>query len=148
MVEGNTMQYRNLGGSGLKVSVLSYGNWLTGHNAEAEAANFDCIKKSIESGVNFIDTAEIYGMGTAETIVGNALKKGEWEREELVVSTKFFKCGDGVNRTGLSRKHLIEGMRNSLKRLQLDYVDIMFLHRPSLDTPLEESIRAVNHLID
>jgi aryl-alcohol dehydrogenase-like predicted oxidoreductase len=148
MVEGNTMQYRHLGNAGIKVSVLSYGNWLTGHDIAAEQTNFDCIKKSIESGVNFIDTAEVYGAGTAESIVGAALKKGDWDREELVISTKFMKCGNGPNRAGLSRKRMIEGMRNSLKRLQLDYVDVMFLHRPDSSTPLEETIRAVNHLID
>lgn len=142
------MQYRHLGNAGVKVSVVSFGNWVTGHDAAAEATQIDCIKKSIESGVNFIDTAEIYGDGQAETHVGAALKSLDKDRDDLVISTKFKKCGDGPNNSGLSRKHLVQGMRNSLNRLGLDYVDVMFLHRYDHETPLLETIRTVNHLID
>ena len=142
------MQYRRIGSAGTKVSVLSFGNWLTGHNPDAESVQIDCMKKSIEAGVNFIDTAEIYGAGQAEKIVGAALKALEKDRDDLVISTKFKRCGDGPNNGGLSRKHLVQGMRNSLNRLGLDYVDIMFLHRHDHETPLLETIRTVNNLID
>jgi aryl-alcohol dehydrogenase-like predicted oxidoreductase len=98
--------------------------------------------------VNFIDTAEVYGHGTAESHVGAALKRGDWPREDLVISTKFMRCGEGVNRGGLSRKRLVQGMKNSLNRLGLEYVDVMYLHRYDCETPLLETIRAVNHLVD
>mmetsp|Transcript_32930 Transcript_32930/g.32605 ORF Transcript_32930/g.32605 Transcript_32930/m.32605 type:complete len:343 (+) Transcript_32930:36-1064(+) len=139
------MIYRNLGNSGLKVSAIGFGNWLTGHNMEIEEAQFQCFQKSIDAGINFFDTAEVYGAGNAETVFGNILKRGDWDREKLVISTKFIRCGDKV---GLSRKRLVQGMRNSLRRLQLDYVDVMFLHRYDQEVPLEETIRTVNHLIE
>lgn len=145
MVEKDTMLYRNLGNSGLKVSAISFGNWLTGNNLELEETQFECFKKSVEGGINFFDTAEVYGAGNAETIFGNILKRGDWDREKLVISTKFIRCG---NKVGLGRKRLIQGFRNSLKRLQLDYVDVMFLHRYDQEVPLEETIRTVNHLIE
>ena len=132
----------------MKVSVLSFGTWHSGQNPDEETLQIDCIKKSIESGVNFIDTAEIYGSGAAEKIFGSALKDLDKNRDDLVISTKFRRCGDGPNNEGLGRKHLVQGMRNSLKRLGLDYVDIMFLHRHDHETPLLETIRSVNHLID
>lgn len=142
------MQYRHLGTAGVKVSCLSFGNWITGHDANAEAIQIDCIKKSIEGGVNFIDTAEIYGMGNAERNVGAALKAIDTDRDDLVISTKFVKCGEGPNNMGLSRKHLVQGMKNSLDRLGLDYVDVMFCHRFDSETPLLETIRTINNLID
>ena len=146
MVEKDTMVYKNLGNSGLKVSALSIGNWMNGHNAQAEEAQIKVFSKFIESGVNFLDTAEIYGFGTAETILGKTLKAGGWDRDELVISTKFIRAN--MSQVGLSRKRLVQAMRNSLNRLQLDYVDIMFLHRFDHEVPLEESVRAVNHLIE
>lgn len=101
-----------------------------------------------EAGVNFYDTAEIYGDGHAETLMGKAFKELALKREELVVSTKIFKIGPGVNDTFLSRKHIIEGLNNSLKRLQLDYVDVVFCHRPDYETPLEETCRAMHSVIE
>lgn len=144
------MIYRYLGNTGLKVSLLSFGNWLTAHDKEQEKANLECLKAAHKGGVNFFDTAEIYGMGVAEEVFGVALKEvlQDVERKDIVVSTKIFKCGQGVNDTFLSRKHIIEGTRNSLKRLQLDYVDVVFCHRPDFDTPLEETCRAMSWLID
>lgn len=145
MVEKDSMIYRNLGNSGLKVSAISIGNWLTGQSLDFEETQFQVFSKFVEAGVNFLDTAEMYGAGVAETNLGNILKKGDWDRDNLVISTKFFRCGNSI---GLSRKRLIQQMKKSLGRLQLDYVDIMFLHRFDSETPLEESIRAVNHLIE
>jgi voltage-dependent potassium channel beta subunit len=146
MVEKDTMIYKNLGNSGLKVSALSVGNWLNADSLEVEQTQFKVFSKFIDAGVNFLDTAEVYGYGSAETVLGKTLKTGGWDRDELVISTKFIRADD--NSVGLSRKRLIQAMRNSLKRLQLDYVDIMFLHRFDHEVPLEESVRAVNHLIE
>lgn len=142
------MIYRYLGNSGLKVSVLSYGNWLTAHDPKSEEAIVKCIKRAYELGINFFDTAEIYGAGVAETIMGKAFKELNVEREELVVSTKLVKCGEGVNDSMLSRKHLTEGIQNSLKRLQLDYVDVIFCHRPDSDTPIEETVKAMDWIVE
>jgi len=139
------MIYRNLGSSGLKVSSLSFGTGLTNYNAETEENLYQIFQKSIDAGVNFFDTAERYGAGAVETFIGNILKRGDWDRDNLVISTKFLRCGRGI---GLSRKRLVQGMRNSLKRLQLGYVDVMYLHRYDQEVPLEETIRAVNHLIE
>ena len=142
------MEYRYLGNSGLKVSVLSFGNWLNSNKPEDFAITKDAIKLCYENGVNFFDTAEIYGAGQAETHMGQAFKDLNYPRESLVISTKIFKCGDGVNNTLLSRKHIIEGLRNSLKRLQMSYVDVVFCHRPDYETPLEETVRAMSWLVD
>jgi len=106
------------------------------------------MKVSFDAGVNFFDTAEIYGFGQAETIMGRAFKELGFKREEIVVSTKLIRIGDKPNDTFLSRKHIIEGLTNSLKRLQLDYVDVVFCHRPDYDTPLEETCRAMSWVID
>lgn len=142
------MEYRYLGNSGLRVSVLGFGNWLNSNTPENYELTRDAIKLCFDAGINFFDTAEIYGAGQAETQMGNAFKELGLRRESIVVSTKIFKCGDGINDTFLSRKHIIEGMRNSLVRLQLEYVDVIFCHRPDYDTPLEETCRAMHWLIE
>jgi len=98
--------------------------------------------------VNFFDNAEAYGSGVAETFMGNIFKKQGRKRQDLVVSTKIFWGGPGINNRGLSRKHIIEGVNNSLERLQMDYVDLLFCHRPDLQCPIEETVRAMNHVID
>lgn len=147
MVE-NKMEYRFLGSTGLKVSVLSYGNWLNSLSDKDQQVTTDTIRRCWEYGVNFFDTAESYGDGAAETAMGIALKEIDMPRKDIVVSTKLIKCGIGVNDKGLSRKHIIEGTRNSLKRLQLDYVDVLFCHRPDYDCPLEETIRAMSWTVD
>jgi len=143
-----TMEYRNLGPTGLKVSILGFGNWLTSNQEADQARTTEMIKKSYELGVNFFDTAEVYGSGKAEIAMGQAFKELNLPREQLVVSTKLFWGGKGPNDVGLSRKHIIEGAKNSLKRLQLDYVDVIFCHRPDLDTPVEETCRAFDFLIN
>ncbi len=145
MEKKSSMVYRYLGNSGLKVSALSWGNWI---NTKGEDPTYEIIKCAYEAGVNFFDTAEIYGFGEGEGTLGKALKKLDVPRQNLVISTKLFKVGHGVNDSFLSRKHIIEGLRNSLKRLQLDYVDVVFCHRPDPNTPLEETCRAMNWVID
>jgi len=140
------MIYRYLGNSGLKVSVLSWGNWI--NTKDENEITLETVKLALENGINFFDTAEIYGFGEGETSLGNAFKKLAPRREDLVVSTKIFRSGMGVNDAFLSRKHIIEGLNNSLKRLQLDYVDVVFCHRFDCSTPLEETCRAMNWLIN
>jgi voltage-dependent potassium channel beta subunit len=142
------MEYRYLGNSGLKVSLLSFGNWLNSNKQEDYEITRDAMKLCFEAGVNFFDTAEIYGNGQAETIMGKAIKELGFKREEIVVSTKIFKCGQGVNDTFLSRKHIIEAIHNMLTRLQLTYVDVIFCHRPDFETPLEETCRAMHWIIE
>ena len=142
------MEYRYLGNSGLRVSVLGFGNWLNSNNKEDYEITRDAMKLCFNAGINFFDTAEVYGNGNAETQMGQAFKELGFKREEIVVSTKIFKIGPGVNDTFLSRKHIIEGVTNSLKRLQLDYVDVVFCHRPDYETPLEETCRAMHTVIE
>lgn len=139
------MEYRRLGRSGLKVSALSFGSWVTfGNQLNVEGAR-QCMYRAHDHGVNFFDNAEAYANGVSESIMAQALK--HFRREELVVSTKIFWGGSGVNQTGLSRKHLMEGTKNSLRRLELDYVDLLFCHRPDPDTPIEETVLAMNDLV-
>lgn len=142
------MIYRYLGNSGIKVSVLSFGNWLTAHDPKSEEQVIECVKESFKNGVNFFDTAEIYGYGVAEEIMGKAIKELNVPRDELVVSTKLVKCGGGVNDMMLSRKHLTEGISASLKRMGLDYVDIVFCHRPDTDVAIEEVCKAMDWIVE
>jgi voltage-dependent potassium channel beta subunit len=139
------MEYRNLGKSGLKVSELSFGSWITfGSQLDMDGVR-NCMKAAIDAGVNFFDNAEAYGSGLAELIMGEILR--EYKRDELVLSTKIFWGGMKPNMTGLSWKHLVEGTKNSLRRLQLSYVDLLFCHRPDPSTPLEETVRAMDYLV-
>lgn len=142
------MEYRNLGKSGLKVSALSFGAWVTFGAQLNEKGAFETMKAAYDSGVNFFDNAEVYAFGQAEELMGKAIKNAGWKRSDLVISTKIFWGGKGPNDTGLSRKHILEGTNAALKRLQLDYVDLIFCHRPDLHTPVEETVRAMSHLID
>lgn len=140
--------YRFLGKSGLRVSVMGYGNYLNANSPEEQKNSIECTKAAFEGGVNFFDTAEIYGYGNAEICMGKAFKEMDCERSEIVVSTKLLAIGTAANQIGLSRKHIIEGMRASLKRLQMDYVDIVFAHAPDRKTPLVETCRAFSWLVD
>jgi len=142
------MEYRNLGSSGLKVSALSFGAWVTFGDQIGEDTALECMTRAYDAGVNFFDNAEVYAAGQAETIMGAALKRAGWKRSDLVISTKIFWGGQGPNDKGLSRKHVIEGTHAALKRLQLDYVDLVFCHRPDYETPIEETVRAMSYLID
>ncbi|GAB6189671.1 aldo/keto reductase [Marinitoga arctica] len=139
------MEYRRLGKAGIKVSELSFGSWLTfGNQLDVENVKA-CMKEAFNHGVNFFDNAEAYANGLSESLMGMALK--EYRRTDLVISTKIFWGGNGPNDRGLSRKHLLEGTWNSLKRLQLDYVDLIFCHRPDPETPIEESVLAMDYII-
>lgn len=142
------MEYRYLGKSGLQVSALSLGAWVTYGGQVGEEVAYQCMDAAIKAGVNFFDNAEAYARGEAERVMGNVIKKAGWKRSDLVISTKIFWGGRGPNDRGLSRKHIIEGMKASLERLQLNYVDLLFCHRPDIHTPIEETVRAMNYLID
>ncbi|MBL6966224.1 MAG: aldo/keto reductase [Anaerolineales bacterium] len=142
------MQYRYLGSSGLQVSALSFGAWVTfGNQLDVDAA-YELMNAAYEAGVNFFDNAEVYADGKAEIIMGEVLKRAPWKRSDLVISTKIFWGGQGPNDRGLSRKHIVEGLDAALARLQLDYVDLVFAHRPDLHTPIEETVRAFTHVIN
>ncbi|KAK9461315.1 NADP-dependent oxidoreductase domain-containing protein [Lipomyces oligophaga] len=143
------MEYRFLGNTGLRVSALSFGGWL-GVNDDTEEIIKQCFIEAWNHGVNFFDTAEIYSNGKCELVFGRILKDLGWTRSDYVISTKlYFGFGEkSPNGRGLSRKHLIEGMDKSLKRLQLDYVDVVFAHRPDREgVPMEEVVRAFTQLI-
>ncbi len=141
------MEYRRLGKAGIKVSALSLGAWVTYGGQVGEEVAEKCMTAAYEHGVNFFDNAEAYAGGNAETVMGNVIKKVGWRREDLVVSTKIFWGGPGPNNTGLSHKHIIEGVNNALKRLQMDYVDLVFCHRPDRNTPIEETVRAMDQVV-
>jgi len=141
------MKYRYLGRSGLKVSALSFGSWVTFGDQVDQQVAYDCMKEAYDAGVNFFDNAEAYAGGQSEIMMGNIIRKAGWDRSDLVLSTKIFWGGDGPNNTGLSYKHIIEGTNAALKRMQTDYVDLVFCHRPDLHTPIEETVRAMDQVI-
>ena len=144
------MNYRRLGRSGLKVSELSFGSWITYGNQLGESAARECMAAAFDAGVNFFDNAEVYAKGNAESIMGEALKRLGWRRSSYIVSTKFFwGLNDGPNeKNTLNRKYLRQAIDGSLARLQLDYVDIVFCHRPDPDTPVEETVWALHSMIE
>lgn len=143
------MEYRRLGNSGLQVSAFSLGSWLTfGSQIDNDIAE-QLMIAAYEAGINFFDNAEIYAHGRSEIVMGEILKKLNWDRTSYTVSSKVF-FGDGrklPNQTGLSRKHVFEACDAALKRLQLDYIDLYFCHRPDPNTPIIETVWAMNHLI-
>jgi len=141
------MNYRRLGSAGLKVSELSLGAWVTYGGQVGEEVALECMSAAYDAGVNFFDNAEAYAHGNAEIVMGNVIKKMGWRRESLVISSKVFWGGEGPNEVGLSRKHIFEACHNSLKRLQLDYLDLFFCHRPDPNTPIEETVRAMDDLV-
>ena len=139
------MQYNKLGRAGIRVSELSLGSWITYGKQIGLNEIKSIMHTAFDHGINFFDNAESYAHGESEILMGKVLK--EFRREDLVISTKIFWGGNGPNDTGLSRKHLIEGTKNSLKRLQLDYVDLLFCHRPDPNTPIEETVLAMDYLV-
>ncbi len=141
------MQYRHLGSSGLQLSALSLGSWVTFGTQIDERAAYECMKTAFDAGVNFFDNAEAYAGGKSEVLMGKALQKAGWKRSEYVVSTKLFWGGKKPNQAGLSRKHIVEGTDEALARLQLDHVDLLFCHRPDAATPVEETVRAMTDVI-
>jgi len=141
------MEYRHLGKAGIKVSELSVGSWVTYGNQVDVAAAKEILTAAWEAGVNFFDNAEAYMRGQSELIMGKALKELGWPREQYLVSTKIFWGGSGPNDNGLNFKHVTEGVNNSLKRLGLEYVDLVFAHRPDPETPMEEVVWGFNQVI-
>jgi voltage-dependent potassium channel beta subunit len=144
------MLYRRLGRSGLQVSLLSFGSWVTYGNQTDESAAVDIMAAAYDAGVNFFDNAEVYAGGASETIMGAALRTLKWDRDAYVVSTKFFwGINEGVNRENtLNRKYLLHAIDGSLRRFGLDYVDLVFCHRPDPQTPIEETVWAMHDMID
>jgi len=144
------VNYRRLGRSGLKVSELSFGSWVTYGNQLDTSAARECMAAAWDRGVNFFDNAEVYAGGKSEEIMGEALKKLGWPRLKYVVSTKFFwGITDGPNeKSTLNRKYLMNAIDGSLRRLQLEYVDLVYCHRPDPSTPLEETVWAMHDMIE
>jgi len=142
------MLYRKLGSTGLNVSCIGLGTWVTfGNQIEDDLAE-EILTIAYENGINFFDTAEVYAGGKCEIVLGNILKKKKWRRSTYVISTKIFWGGRSITECGLSRKHILEGLSGSLQRLQLDYVDVVFAHKSDPDTPMEEIVRAFTFLIN
>jgi voltage-dependent potassium channel beta subunit len=143
------MIYRRLGRSGLKVSVLSFGSWVTFKSQLDDTKALDCMQAAYEGGMNFFDNAEVYAGGESEAIMGRALEQLGWPRHSYVVSTKFFwGIHDGVNtRNTLNRKYLSQAIDASLERLRLDVVDLVFCHRPDPETPIDETVWAMSDMI-
>lgn len=140
------MNYRKLGRYGLKVSEVALGGWLTHGRSLDDGTTTQIVHRAFELGINFFDTADVYNRGEAEKSLAIAIKP--LKREELVIGTKcFFPMSDSVNDRGLSRKHIYESVHQSLKRLQVDYIDIMQFHRLDLETPVDETVRAIDDLI-
>ncbi len=142
------MEYRRLGSSGLQVSALSLGAWVTYGGQVGLDTAYECMTAAYDAGVNFFDNAEVYANGNAEIVMGEVIHKTGWKRSDLIVSTKLFWGGNGPNDQGLSRKHLIEGLHASLKRLQMDYVDLLFCHRPDPQTPIEETVWTMTQFVN
>ncbi len=143
------MQYRRLGRSGLKISELSLGSWVTFSQQISEDTARECMAAAYEAGVNFFDNAEGYAHGKSEIFMGNVFKKMGWRRSSFIVSTKFFW---GLNNTPLekntlNRKYLLAAIDGSLERLQLDYVDLVYCHRPDPETPIEETVWAMHDIV-
>ena len=144
------MNYRYLGKTGIQVSELSFGSWVTFHNQAGVDSAVEMMSAAYEAGVNFFDNAEVYAGGKSEEVMGAALKKLGWRRSSYLVSTKiYWGLHDGPNeRNTLNRKRLIEGINGSLERLQLDYVDLLYCHRADSTTPIEETVWAMHNIIE
>lgn len=143
------MEYRHLGSSGLRVSELSLGSWVTFHTQLDDSNALECIKTAIDAGINFFDNAEAYALGESEALMGRVFKKLGLRRSSYIVSTKFFW---GLNEAPnewhtLNRKYLMQAIDGSLRRLQMEYVDLVYCHRPDPSTPIEETVRAMNDMI-
>jgi voltage-dependent potassium channel beta subunit len=141
------MKYRRLGKSGLRVSELSFGAWVTFAQQISEATAERLMTIAYDAGVNFFDNAEAYANGKAEIVMGKILKRRGWGRDTFLVSSKVFWGGDLPNQEGLSRKHVIEACHAALRRLRVDYLDLYLCHRPDPNTPIEETVRAMSDLV-
>tara|TARA_B100001094_G_scaffold228946_1_gene223560 strand:+ start:313 stop:1257 length:945 start_codon:yes stop_codon:yes gene_type:complete len=141
------MKYRNLGNSGLKISELSFGSWVTFVNQLKEKEAMECMSYAYERGVNFFDNAEAYASGESEVLMGNILNKLNWDRDTYIVSSKVFWGGELPTQRGLSKKHIHDACNAALKRLRVDYLDLFFCHRPDPETPIGETVYAMNDLM-
>ena len=145
------MEYRRLGRSGLQLSVLSFGSWVSFHKQIDDSIADELMGIAYDNGVNFFDNAEVYALGKSEEMMGRVLKKKGWDRTSYVVSSKAYFGWRGKenkpNQTGLSRKHLVEACHEALQRLQVDYLDLYFCHRPDKSVPIEEVVWTMNQLI-
>ena len=141
------MEYRRLGKSGLKVSEFSFGAWVTFGKQVGEDAAASIMGYAYDHGVNFFDNAEGYEAGNAELVMGEALAQLKWSRDSYAVSSKVFWGGEKPTQKGLSAKHVTDAAHAALKRLRVDYLDLYFCHRPDIDTPIEETVRAMHNLI-
>ena len=145
------MEYRRLGKSGLQLSVLSFGSWVSFSKQINDKTADELMGVAYDNGVNFFDNAEVYALGESEKMMGRVLKNKKWDRSSYVVSSKAFWGWRGKankpNQTGCSRKHLLEACEEALHRLQVDYLDLFYCHRPDKNTPIEETVWAMNHLI-
>ncbi len=144
------MEYRRLGKSGLPISALSYGSWVTFSTQLAVDAALETMTAAYDAGVNFFDNAEVYALGQSETIMGQALQRAGWPRDSYIVSSKvFWGSVDDPKPTqrGLHRKHVFEACHAALRRLQLEYLDLYFCHRPDIHTPMEETVRTMSELV-
>ncbi len=139
------MKYNKLGRSGLKVSELSFGSWLTFGPTHDTSSVKKCMRRAFDLGINFFDNAEAYAKGQSEVLMGDAIK--DFRREDLVLTTKIYWGGNGPNDTGTSWKRLVEGSKNSLKRLKVEYVDVIYCHRYDPTTPIDETVRAMDQII-
>src|SRR5882762_8598423 len=145
------MQYRRLGKSGLQVSVLSFGSWVSFSKQINDKAADELMGIAYDNGINFFDNAEVYALGESEKMMGRVLKKKEWDRSSYTISSKAYFGWRGKankpNQTGLSRKHLFEACHEALQRLQTSYLDIFFCHRPDTNVPIEEVVWTMHNLI-
>ena len=141
------MNYRNLGKTGLKISELSYGSWVTFSFQLDQKDATDMLKIAYDNGINFFDNAEAYASGDSEKIMGKAIKSLGWKRDTYIVSSKVFWGGEKPTQRGLSHKHVVDACNNALKRLKVDYLDLYFCHRPDPETSIEETVRAMHTLI-
>ena len=141
------MEYRRLGGTGLKVSEFSYGSWVTFGKQVDVGAAADILGTAYDQGVNFFDNAEGYEAGNSEKVMGEAIARLGWSRNSFIVSSKVFFGGAKPTQRGLSAKHVTDACHAALKRLRVDYLDLFFCHRPDLDTPIEETVRAMHNLV-
>ncbi len=145
------MEYRRLGKAGLQLSVLSFGSWVTFHKQIGDGSADELMGIAYDNGINFFDNAEVYALGESEKMMGRVLKKKSWDRTSYVLSSKAYFGWRGKqnkpNQSGLSRKHLVEACQEALQRLQTDYLDLYFCHRPDPDVPIEEVIWTMHNLI-
>ncbi len=145
------MEYRRLGRSGLQLSVLSFGSWVSFSKQINDKVADELMGIAYDNGVNFFDNAEVYALGESENMMGRVLKKKKWDRTSFTVSSKVYFGWRGKankpNQTGLSRKHVVEACNEALQRLQVDYLDLFFCHRPDKKTPIEETVWAMNLLL-